>query len=78
MAEKTSILQILSEQPISQREICEKLHARPGDSDIYFELNKLRLSGIVERVRLDARHSPWGYLVREHVATTEKMRWPEV
>lgn len=78
MAEKISILQVLSDQPISQREICQRLNARPGDSDVYFLLNKLHRAGIIERVRLDARYSPWGYLVREHVATVEKMRWPEV
>lgn len=78
MAGKISILQVLSENPITQREICERLHARPGDSDIYFQLNKLRVAGIVERIRLNTRYSPRGYLVREHVATAEKMRWPEV
>ena len=73
-----SILQVLSENPITQREICEKLHARPGDSDVYFQLNKLRVSGIIERVRLDARYSPYGYRIKPHVATVERMRWPDV
>lgn len=71
-----AVLAALSDQPLTQKEICQKTQL---DTHLVgHRLRSLQKRGLVDVCTLERRYRPFGYVRRaEYAAGSEKMRWPK-
>jgi predicted transcriptional regulator len=71
-----AILAAISDCPITQKELSERLHIEGGV--LSHRLNSLMRKGLIERKTLEIRYMPFGYVRATASDRPGMMRWPKI